>query len=599
MLGIADLKEILIAIENGDVLLLFRILVFLSIIYVIFNWSNLRHLRYRYRSISIIVLSVLIAVLWPSKLITVSFFIVFILVLLLGVLMYHSSKKTLWPSSTLLGKAEKDINESSYDAAEGRLSKYRRFLLDPLEKFEWHLLYAKTFSIRGEERKTYEILCGIKSDHLFQNELHKLLIYKAFSLFEMGEIKGAAEILPDIAPENTDLFLQRALLMAFCEETRGKLSDASETLLSAINRNPNFLKSKVIPQIYNNLGRIRKIERNVTDTLLYYKKAVQTAIQLHNKYVLCIAMENVILCHALEKDLPSAELWIEKYNGYIDNNNKRDLLEYNNILIKYYRQIGDREKLLSAIKNKRNSLIEKLTGKEKLVFDISELRTRWDSQFLGPDYLFYIESQFDSYLSCDLKERYYALKEISIVLKRLHEIKNLAPFGTFYDKVINQLRSINPEIDTYLSSLPEYCINEKCFWIREVASLAKNNENHYAFQKIIQMLKDIRDIYYRHDNYIEALRANLDIVDEAVFQKNHTLAWEYIVNTIDELQNFVGHPIEPEIFIRIAAYALSLERQDYALEYFNKFKTSGVSIQHFTPWVQGYYQVLVKELAGH
>ena len=603
MLGIADLKEILITIENGDVRLLFQMLVLIFILYVICKWPKFRHLRYRFRSITLVVLSIFIAVLWPSKLTTYSFFIAFILVLLLGILMYRSSKKILWPSSTLLGKAKEDINKGNYVIAERRLSGYRCFLLDSLEKFEWCLLYAKTFSMRGEERRAYEILCEIKTDHLLQgklhSELHKLTIYKAFSLGYMGDIKGATEILPDIATENTDLFLQRALIMAFCEEHRGKLSDASGILLSAINRNPNFLKSKVIPQAYNNLGRIKKMERNVTDTFLYYEKAVQAAIQMRNKGVLYVAMENLILCNALEKNLPSAELWIGRYNSYIDHNNRRDLLEYNNILIKYYRQIGDRKKLLSAIENGRNLLIEKMTDQEKLVFDISELRMRWNSGFLGPDYLLYIESQFDSYLSCDLKKRYYALKEIINVLKKLHEIKRLAPFGPFYDKIRNQLRSMGSEIDIHLLNLPGYCINEKCFWIKELAFLAKINENHHVFQSVIQMLEDIRDIYYRRENYIEALLVNLDIVDEAIFQKNNPLAWKYIINTIDELQNFAGHPIEPEIFIRIAAYALSIERRDYALEYFNKFEASGVSIQHFADWVQGYYQVLRKELANH
>jgi hypothetical protein len=415
----------------------------------------------------------------------------------------------------------------------------------------------------------------------------------------MGDIKGATEILPDIATENTDLFLQRALIMAFCEEHRGKLSDASGTLLSAINLNPHFLKSKAMPQAYNNLGRIRKMERNVTDTLLYYEKAVQAAIQMHNKYVLCVAMENLILCNALEKNLPSAEQWIGRYNSYIDHNNTRDLLEYNNILIKYYRQIGDRKNLLSAIENERDLLIEKLTDQEKLIFDISELGMRWDSGFLGPAYLSYIESQFDRYLSCDLKERYFALKETINILKSLHEIKRLAPFDPFYANIRDQLLSMNSEITAHLGHLPEYCINEKCFWIKELAFLAKINENHDALHGVIQRLQDIRDIYYRRENYIEALLVNLDIVDEAIFQKNYPLAWKYIINTIDELQNFAGHPIEPEVFIRIAAYALSLERRDYALEYFNKFEASGVSIQHFAPWVQGYYQVLQKELADY
>ena len=323
MLGIADLKEILITIENGDVRLLFQMLVLVLILYVICKWPKFRHLRYRFRSITLVVLSIFIAVLWPSKLTTYSFFIAFILVLLLGILMYCSSRKILWPSSMLLGKAKEDINKGNYVIAERRLSGYRCFLLDSLEKFEWCLLYAKTFSMRGEEQRAYEILCEIKTDHLLQgklhSELHKLTIYKAFSIAYMGDIKGATEILPDIATENTDLFLQRALIMAFCEEHRGKLSDASGILLSAINRNPNFLKSKVIPQAYNNLGRIRKMERNVTDTFLYYEKAVQAAIQMRNKGVLYVAMENLILCNALEKNLPSAKLWIGRYNSYIDH----------------------------------------------------------------------------------------------------------------------------------------------------------------------------------------------------------------------------------------------------------------------------------------
>jgi len=58
-----------------------------------------------------------------------------------------------------------------------------------------------------------------------------------------------------------------------------------------------------------------------------------------------------------------------------------------------------------------------------------------------------------------------------------------------------------------------------------------------------------------HGNFIEALKAGLDVSDEALGQKQYEKMWEYTQLAMDELQEIQGHPAEIPAFIQIACYA--------------------------------------------
>jgi len=593
---LSNLPDFISAFEHKDIIgfISFSVVVLVA---AFREYRILWHPRYRYRAIICAGLFIIVILFWMVGWLSNTGCAIFILFLAgFSFLMYRSSKEVLWPYSSLFSKIEKQINAGEDAVAEKTLSRYRWLCCaDPLIRYKWNLLNAKIYSVRGDIRKAYEILCDCDEQILFEKENDLLTLKKASILAQLGDCKGAGALTSRLKNVEGDLILQRAMVDSLCQEVRGDLTAASETLLSALTATESEV-SESISKIYNNIGRIKKMEGNTTDTLLYYEKAAKSAAEMGDKHLIHVPFQNLILSYALGKKFDKAEKWIEKYRAKIDENNANDLLEFDNLMLEYFRQKGDKAKLLSAIEQGRSLLYPKITEQQKLAYDISELRIRWNLQLLRPSYLTYIEQQLDKYLLLDLKERYHALKEIYIVLERLKEMNDLDPFLHFYEKVLHTLRGMEIEIGDHLVSLPEYCVNEKCYWLKELASLQKIDKRNYDFEQVLQRLNDLKDTLSKNENYLEALGVGLDISDEAMFQKKNEIVWQSVQQTIKELERFKGHPVEAECFIRIARYAFFVEQYQCAKEYLNLFDKTGVSPQHFADWIQTYYAYLAIEL---
>ena len=561
------------------------------------QYTILWHPRYRYRVIICTGLFIAIISSWMGGWFSNTVCIAFLLLLAgFAFLMHRSSKKVLWPCSSLFSKIKLQINAGDDAAAEKMLSHCRWLCVDPLMRYEWNLLNAKAYFIRGDFRKAYEILRDFSEQLLFEKEKDLLTVKKAGVLAQLGNYKGAATLTSGLKNVEGDLALQRAIVDALCQEVRGELATSSETLLSALLNTTETATNEFIPKIYNNLGRIRKIEGNTTETLLYYEKAANAAVEMGYKHLIHAPFQNLILSYALEKKFDIAEKWIEKYHAQINENNVTDLLEFDNLMLDYFRQKKDKEKLLSAIGRGRSLLYPKMTEHQKLVYDLSELRIRWNSQLLKPSYVAHIEHQLDKYLLLDLTERYRTLKEIHFVLERLEEMNDLGHFLPFFERVSYSLRGMKSEIENYLLSLPEYCVNEKCYWLKELAAVQRIDRRNYDFEQVLQRLNDLKDTLLKYENYLEALTVGLDISDEAIFQKKNKIVWQSVQQTIKELERFKGHPVEAECFIRIAYYAFVVGQCQCAKVYLNRFEKTRVSPQHFADWIQAYYAHLVLKL---
>ena len=596
---LSNLTDFISAFEHKDVIGFIS----LSVIFVGALFEKYRilwHSRYRYRVIVCTGLFIAVISSWMGGWFSNTVCIAFLLLLAgFAFLMHRSSKKVLWPCSSLFSKIKLQMNAGDDAAAEKMLSHCRWLCVDPLMRYEWNLLNAKVYFIRGDFRKAYEILRDFSEQLLFEKEKDLLTVKKAGVLAQLGNYKGAATLTSGLKNVKGDLALQRAIVDALCQEVRGELATSSETLLSALLNTTETATNEFIPKIYNNLGRIRKMERNTTEALHYYEKAAKSAVEMGDKHLIHVSFQNLILSYALEKKFDKAEKWIEKYRAEIDENNATDLLEFDNLMLHYFRQKKDKAKLLSAIEQGRSLLYPKITEHQKVVYDISELRIRWNSQLLKPSYVAHIEHQLDKYLLLDLTERYRTMKEIHFVLGRLEEMNALGHFLPFYERVSHVLRGMESEIGDYLLTLPEYCVNEKCYWLKELAAVQKIDRRNYDFELVLQRSNNLKDTLLKNENYLDALTVRLDISDEAIFQKKNEIVWQSVQQAIKELERFKGHPVEAECFIRIAYYAFAVGQYQCAEKYFNLFEETGVSSEHFADWVQAYYAHLVLKLKSN
>ena len=593
-----DVTNGITAFEHRDVLL---IVIFIAgcLIELYRGFKEFHFLwqpRYRYRAIIGAGLFLIVIFVWTRGWVSnITFIIIFFLWAVMLFLMCLSLKMILWPCSSVFNKIGIHVRAGEDEIAENMLSRYRWFCVDPLMRFKWYCLHANAQSIKGGPREAFEILHGFNENLLFEYEKDSLTITKSGYLLQLGNYKGAIASISKLKNVDGDLVLQRANIMSVCQEVRGELSASSDILISALTSTEN-MTSKSLPIIFNNLGRIRKFEGNNTEAFLYYEKAANAAVKMGKKHLVHITYQNLILSYALDEKYEKAEAWIDNYRSQIDNANVNDLQEFVNLMLGYYRQKCDKEKILSTIEIGRSVLYPKLTDRQKIIYDICELRIRWNSQLLRPSFLAHIEQQLDKYLILNLTERYNSLKEINIVLRQLKERNELGHFLSFHEIVYRHIKKMEPDIEKYLLTLPEYCVNEKCHLLWELASIQKIDGAHYDYQKVLQRLSDLKDTRLKYGNYLDSLTAGLDICDEAVFQNKKDLVWQSVKQSIKELERFKGHAVEAQCFIRIACYAHYVGQQRCAEEYFYRFEKTGMSINHFSDWIQNYYNYLLINL---
>ena len=403
-------------------------------------------------------------------------------------------------------------------------------------------------------------------------------------------------LIEKTSPFDDDTALEKAYQWSWYLEKQGRLREASESLHEALLNHPNPGDKLILCKIYNNLGRLRKFEESVSSSLKYYETAAKIASEMNYKGMLHVSYQNVTHSYGLLEQFDVAESWLQKYREYVDRDDPQDLLEWFNVLLEYHRQRRDINAVIRTMREHREQFTKMLTENELLFFDISELRILVNSNIHYMDQLFLAQNRYEQYLQMELHGRYHALKEIHMATQRACDSGLRALFGNFHLQVTRDLTNMQNEIHEHYVLLPEYCVDESCYWIKELATLEKLGCNGGNFDRLIQTLNDVKKRYLEFENRIDALSINLDICDEAIYRKDHGVVKEYLQKTLEELKTFQGHPIEDDCFVRIAYYAYKLKDQQTAKQYLEKFNEKGISIYHYADWIQAYYHHLTEQL---
>lgn len=80
-----------------------------------------------------------------------------------------------------------------------------------------------------------------------------------------------------------------------------------------------------------------------------------------------------------------------------------------------------------------------------------------------------------------------------------------------------------PQIINHIINLPDYCVDERCYWEKQSAYLRKIQKNNTPktdleelFNVIFGHMRNIKDIQLQHGNPLLAIEADLDIADECM-----------------------------------------------------------------------------------
>jgi len=578
------------AFENGD---RFSLLIEYCVLIVslALTRKDIRLPKHRIKYSILSLLGFFTIALWSSGLLDglMLYFLIVLLLSLAAVFYYSSRGNLLWPCSLIDRKVSNFLMANEPEKAEQMLYHYRWCFLDSTGKYSYNIRKANIAAAKGDMSSSIEILSKIDKKTLNKDETIRLELRKADYFLRLGDFKRAKNIMESL-PEYLDKYLiQVYLIQALSAEVEGDLKKSSDLLLDAISTCSNC--TDVYYQVaMNNIGRIRRLEGNYTDSFYYYQKQLKLVNNSKNKESIHIAYQNAIDSLILDHKLEDGNKLIQEYYSIIDISNSNDLLEYYNFLIRYYRQVDNRDKLFETLEESRKIMYPIMSRKEQLRYDISQLRERWDSKLLSPAFLDQIECQYTEYSDFPSVEKFNCYIEIHHVLQDLSEIGFLGTHVNLYNTNKENIRIVIPGLENYLSTIPSYCVYNKCRIMWDIVRAKKCNVD-YDKDEVLRMLRDIKETYLKHGNFIAAFNIGLDICDEACGQKKYKEMWELTQLAIEEIQQISGHPDTIPAFIRIACYAYNVGKLDVSRKYMEMYEKTGINILQYPGWIQNYYGI--------
>jgi len=572
------MTEILKAIQNHNILLLWGTTFSLLAAFLV-RCPKYRHKRYRNH---ILLSAFLFCIIWTCYFLNIfSGWILSIFLALWAIytfVAYHTITKPVFPETSAISHLSNLVREGKYTEIEKLFPKRPFFIRSIPGKIKWNLLYARKLMAQEQPRlrDAYEMYSELLSLPLFEKENNNIRLNQVLALLLLGDTNKAKSIFQRIKKKiDQDKYYEVLYLQSLFDERAGEFEKARQSLLEAVGGHDK-VKDIQLAKIYNNLGRMEKMIGNTTNTFHYYRKSAELALHFKEKYLIHITYPNIIDTYLLLGDDKNAVLFFSKYSDLIDKDNIDDLLKFNNYKLEYARQIKDRILHLDALTRGRIEILPRISVQKWLIFEISEIRIRWNSQCGWDEKLFWFKHYLPEYLKLEFPVRYLTLKEVFNILRDLAKTNNLGPFTELFSQLIGFMGRSKKDIDQYVLELPDYCVYERCFWEKEktfLRKIQKANEPQINlidfYEGMFEHLRNIKDIQLQHGNPLLAIEADLNIADECMWvskeiQNTDIIAYlrknmqKHLDNACKDFEKFRRHPASNDYIVRIARYALSV-----------------------------------------
>ncbi|WP_434655893.1 tetratricopeptide repeat protein [Thermoanaerobacterium thermosaccharolyticum] len=525
--------------------------------------------------------------------------ILFSLMFLYAFIAYKAVNGPIGLSRMKLNEIESIIEQGLSWNRDDLFSKMPIYFIDFTEIYKYKTLQARYFIERNDFKKAYEIYNSIDERKLFKNEKRKLYQNKAFTLIYLGNISKADELLETIKDEKDPICL---MLKSIIFENAGNIDSASKYLQKALNNIPdddNEINIKFL--VYNNFGRIRRIEGNDIDAIYYYRKSAELAKKQKNKQLLHVSYQNLIHSYLLQGKYDKVNEYFKEYQQFIDINTLNDLIELYNFIMEWDRQKLDINNLRKNIIDGYYKLRDKIDGIKRLCFDVNALRIMFNANMDLNNVLEEINKNIECYFSIKMPDKYFCFKEIIQVLKEVINYRYYQKFYPLYQKISFYMRNLAlSDIESYIDSLKDYEVYERCKLETEKIILIKNCNEIYDFDRLYKNMIDIKDIYGNNGMFIDMIDMDLNIVDECFNAYKSLSEHNELLNKIrehlklaeDNVSKIKNHPKANEFNLRLAYYFLGLGDKIKAKYYLDKFEASGITIANYASWLQRYYNIL-------
>ena len=488
-------------------------------------------------------------------------------------------------------------------------------------RFNSKLKFAQNLHKENKFIEEYYLYNQLQTETLWESEKFELNLQKAQLFFQVGNHKRFLELVDELSnkienyPKKEYFF---RLLKAFYHEIKNDWSNAKKELEIIIeNSNSNNFRIKA----YNNIARIEEIQKNFLSAQSFYEKSFEILKNNPLPSFFPITIHNLLICYGKNNQLSKAEKVFDEYYKLIDKKSSKQLLEYTNDLTHYARQINNKELLLKSYSISNNDVKKLLKDKESFIFEISQLRMKYNDNIDFENYFFNIFTKIQIHEDdFNLIEKLNILVELRHVItqklreNKIQEIKWIDSYIWY----INWNLSLKNEIENELKNIESSLSSIKVFWINQLVQLQKN---------ILPKPKDINEIFDLENLKIltKYIEENISIWKEV---KNEPEEINEIIHLIDEiyayfletqdfriitfynkkihlylekadnlLENNYKNPDFSHYSIAIAYFFLNIKNDEItAKKWINRFDKSKVSLNHYALYLRNWYIYCVEKL---
>jgi tetratricopeptide (TPR) repeat protein len=579
-----------------------------TVVWIVIKIRVIRHPRYMLRFVTFVILVVLIFNVIAQGLINtvITNALLVFLAILYSITAYLASKKPILYSKKKLDHLRNLIRKGYSLNDECLFDKKPFYLTDYSENYQFQMLKAEHLRALERFADAYEVYQSIDERKLFEDERTDLFIKKAFLLYTLGDINKAKHYLDFNKNEFEPYYL---MLKAMIAENAMNLEEASKLWQIALNVTFETKDLLLRAMIYNNYGRIRLMEGNLTDAISFYRQSYEIAKNQKNREIINASFQNLIHTSRLKGDKQNAGQYFREYETLIPDKTLNDMKEKFNLRVEIARQNKNSEEISKVIFDGYHEIRPLLSKQRQKIFDVCVLRMMFSNKMDFEIVMERIYDNIDDYFTLKTPEKYFCLKEINISLRGI-QFPHCHKYALLHNK-INEYMTKNAliDIDVYISTLKDYEVHQRCSMEREKVIVQKEWIRPYRFENIYSSMSDIKDIYQKNGMFIAAIFMDLDIADECFAPENYfdntikrepkEKMKEHVELAAASLTHLKKYSRVVEGDIRLAMYYLVLNEREKAQKHFKAYEEAQFPINHFAPWIQRYYEMLCQEFKNN
>lgn len=423
--------------------------------------------------------------------------------------------------------------------------------------------------------------------------------YRLFLLIKLGNISAVDAIIDAFNGDKAYYhFIQYMKYYSM-----GKITEAATEIKSAEEVCTADSDPLMHVQILTNRGVSHACMMNykLADDYFYKAADYYKKYKMNDKEL----METIYHNYAFNKAVMGDNVWrevLEEYKSFLNLKGLNDCISYFNMKMELLRQTGAERVVIEKTVHESFLKIMKFQfpKENKCIFVSSVVRIAWAARINPSEYLNALTENLETLRNLPMPARYNALKDIDLMFKDLHG--GITEVHDKLRKTANHYMNNQAvdDLESYRKNLPEEAVLEKCFCYMEVASLQRRLPRAYDSSKVLSYLKNAIALYHENSLFVDQHICRMAVMDELCGSENldndYKLANpEEMRNQLDAIETFLPyleeHNILAEFCLRLSFYCMLLDDYDKCVAYYNKFKKTRVSLNHFSPWLHHYYMI--------